>query len=108
MKSVFDFVFKNEGLPRWIVFLNYASLLGIVAWPFVVFGSIFMFDHPKNFNNTALLVLLVDCYPLYLLVLTYFSFRLFRFSKLVSALLPLIPLTGYIYITFQYLLPGIG
>jgi hypothetical protein len=78
MKLLYDYIFKNETLPRWIVLLNYGSLLG------------------------------VDCYPLFLLVLTYLSFKIFRVSKPISAVLPLGPLIGYVYIIFEYLIPGIG
>ena len=106
--KVFNYIFKNQSLPRWIVYLNYASLSAIIVWPLVFFGSIFMFDNPQNLNSTFINFMLINSYPLLLMVLTYISFRIFQFSKLISAVIPTILLFGYFYIIVKYLIPGLG
>ena len=106
--NILNYVFRNKDLPGWIVYLNYASLSGIIVWPLVLFGSIFLFDHPQNLYSTFLTVILIDSYPLPLILLTYLSFRVFHFNRLISATPPLIVLIGYIYTTVQFVIPGLG
>jgi hypothetical protein len=54
------------------------------------------------------MIILIDSYPLYLLLLSYISFKIFHFNRLIAAALPLIVLTGYIYLAVQYLIPGLA
>jgi len=107
-RSFYNFIFQQKNLPSWIVYLNYGSLAGIFAWPFVVFGSIFMFDNPKNINETYLEVFLVDSYPVLLILITFLSFKLFRLSRVVAAILPTAVLIFHAYFIIEFLLPGIG
>src|SRR5258708_609324 len=104
--KIFNYIFKNQSLPRWIVYLNYGCLSGIVVWPLVFFGSIFMFDHPQNLNLTYVYFFLINSYPVLLMLLTYSSFRIFPFSKLISALFPTIALLGYFYIIVKIIQNG--
>jgi hypothetical protein len=95
--KLFDYIFKNEELPLWIRRLNYISLAGVIAWPLVAFGSLFMTDDPNTDTNHVLVwMLLLDAYPLYLLILSYASFKLFRFSPVASAILACIPIACYV------------
>ncbi|MDP4217561.1 MAG: hypothetical protein Q8927_15275 [Bacteroidota bacterium] len=106
--NIFNYIFKNEELPRWIVLLNYACLSGIFIWPIIVFASVFMFDNPSDENKTYVQVILIDSYPLLLMLITFVSFKIFRLSKLISAMLPSIVILAYVYIFFRHVLPGIG
>jgi hypothetical protein len=106
--SILNYIFKNKDLPRWIVFLNYGCLGGIVVWPLVFFGSIFMFDNPRNIHNTYIQVILLDSYPLLLMGLTFLSFKIFQWSRLISMMLPSLVILAYLYLFFTYLLPGMG
>jgi hypothetical protein len=97
--------FLKPKLPSWIIALNYIALIPALVWPIVFFASIFMFDNPKNAGATFLLFLLINSYPLILLANMHFSFMLFNKNKVLSAILPLIPLVAFsylIYFLFQY------
>ncbi len=51
------------------IVLRIISLLPILAWPFVFFGSIFMFDDPNaNLNLRWLLFILINGYPVILIL----------------------------------------
>ena len=106
--NLWNYIFKNQGLPKWIVYLNYASLSAIFVWPLVFFCSIFMFDNPDNVNMTYFGFILINCYPILLILLSYLSFRIFYLSKVVSAVLPTITLLVYIYMGVNYLVPALG
>jgi len=106
LANFFNFIFRNKDLPRWIVNLNYICLAGIIAWPLVLFVSIFLFDHPNNLAQTYLIFILMNCYPLVLIVLTWFSFKTFRFNRILSALFPLVVICGYLFVLFMMLFFG--
>jgi hypothetical protein len=106
--NIFNYIFRNKDLPRWIVFLNYACLSGILVWPLVFFASIFMFDNPSDENKTFSQFILINSYPLLLMLITFVSFKVFHRSKLVSVMLPSMAILSYIYIFIAYVLPGIG
>jgi hypothetical protein len=103
--KIFDYIFKNQSLPQWILNLNYACLSAIIVWPFVFYGSIFMFDNPKNPGLTFIWFILINSYPILLLVFTYISFKTFQYSKVISMLIPTILLLGYTCILLKFFLP---
>jgi len=108
LRSYYNYIFLQKDLPKWIIYLNYGSLLGILPWPLVAFGSIFMFDNPKNINTTYLEVGLIVCYPILLMLITFISFRIFKFSRLIAAFLPISILLFYLFLIIKYLLPRIA
>ena len=56
-----------DGVPWWFILMNVLMLSPILAWPLVYFGSIFMFDNPKNQNIAWLFFILINAYPIYLI-----------------------------------------
>src|SRR5579871_2125267 len=94
--SFFSYIFKNTELPLWLRRLNYISLAGVIAWPLIAFGSLFMFDDPNgNYHTRLIYFVLLNLYPVYLLLLTFLSFKLYRLSPLIAAILPCIPIATY-------------
>ena len=66
-------------MPKWLLRLNYISLAGIIAWPLVCFCSLFMFDDPHiDVHQTTIWFILLNCYPVLLVLLSWLSFRTFR------------------------------
>jgi len=84
--------FKRKDLPLWIRRLNYFALSPILLWPLIFYGTIFLFDNPKNILQTVFLFLAVNSYPLLLGGIVLLSYNLFPRNKFLAALLPLIPI----------------
>jgi hypothetical protein len=91
-------IFNRPDLPWSIRILNYSTLLIVLIWPLIFFGSIFMFDNPKYLFPTFLLFILINSYPFMLIGLIYLSFELFKKRPLISVFIPIILLSGFIYI----------
>ena len=100
----YNYVFKQNELPSWIIYLNLGSLAGILAWPLVFFGSIFMFDNPQDGEPVDLYFTLINCYPFFLMLMTFSSYRLFKVSRIISALLPISSILSYLFL-FVKILP---
>jgi len=100
----FDYIFKNTEPPLWLRRLNYISLAGVIAWPLAAFTSIFLYDNPNSdFPHRRLYFILLNTYPLILLILSFLSFKLSRRSPVLAAILPSIPITAYaIVIGFMF------
>jgi hypothetical protein len=98
LDNFYNYVFKNQDLPNWIVDLNYGSLIGVAACPFVFYGSLFMFDNPKEDEPTFLYFVLLNCYSFFLILITFCSFKLFKVSPIISAILPGAVIVLYIYL----------
>jgi hypothetical protein len=81
-------LFRNEEIPRWFKALNIISLLPILAWPLVFFGSIFIFDHPSSFRNALVVFVLMNSYPVFLIAFVHTSLRLFKTNRSVSIMIP--------------------
>ena len=95
----FDYVFQNTESPQWLRRLNYISLAGILAWPLIAISSLFTFNLPKNdFQWWLIYLILINIYPVYLLVISFLSFKVYRISPVVAAILPSIPLLGYVIV----------
>jgi len=103
LDSFYNYVFKQNELPSWIIYLNLGSLAGILAWPLVFFGSMFMFDNPHDGDDTFLHFILLNCYPLLLILITFCSYKLFKASRIISALLPILPLVFYLFLFIKIL-----
>ncbi len=91
-----NYLFRNKELPLWFRRLNYISLAGACGWPLVFFVSLFMFDDPNaNVNKRTVYWILINCYPIFLLILSLISYKLFRRSPIVAAIFPSIPIACY-------------
>lgn len=84
-------------LPKWFVFVNFCSLLPIALWPAVAFGAVFLFDHPTNILATLGLFMLMISYPLFIVGNMLLSFWLYHRVRVLSIILPFIPLSAFIY-----------
>lgn len=87
----------KHNLPKWFVYLNFCSLLPILVWPAVAFGSVFLFDHPTNMLETIATVILILSYPLFIFGSFFLSFKLYHKIRLLSIALPFIPILAFIY-----------
>lgn len=57
------------------------SLVPVVAWPIIFFGSIFFFDDPSGGSTAYLLFFLVNLYPLVIICISIFGEYLFTRNK---------------------------
>ena len=86
---------KNDSKPFWFKVLLNLSLTPILIWPFVFYGSIFIFDHPSSTANEVLLYLIffgVNSYPLLLIINKRFCNKSFHKRKILSITLLVIPI----------------
>lgn len=90
-------IFNRPDIPWSIKILNYSTLLIILIWPLVFFGSIFMFANPDYLFLTFLLFILINSYPFIIIGLIYLSFKLYKKQPLISASIPVILLVGFLY-----------
>jgi len=78
---------KNENdvdvkrrIPKW--FLIILSLLPILLWPLIFFGSIFIYDDPNvNPTHQNLLFIGINAYPVYLIVNMLLANKLYSKGK---------------------------
>lgn len=98
-------IFSRQNTPGWYAFLNYSTLLPLVFWPFVFLVSIFLFDNPKSFTNTFFFFLLINSYPLPLIALMAFNFRLFHKQKAIAILIPALILSAMLGGLYYVALP---
>lgn len=75
-----------------ITILNIIAALPLVAYPLMLFGTIFLFDNP-NFKPWILIACFTG-YPIIIIALIYFSRR---YDSILLAILALIPLLMMIY-----------
>jgi len=102
LRSFYYYIFQQQNLPTWIVYLNYASLIGIFAWPIVTFMSIFLSDSPSS-NFTGFDYLLIVSYPIGLILVTFVSFKIFKLNKAISASLPIVVVIFYLFLIIKFL-----
>jgi hypothetical protein len=95
-QQMWDFVFLQEQLPRWIIRLNLISLAGIVGAPFVFLFALFNLEYRFLFPCGLALY-----YWIVLFLLSYASYKLFPLNKWIAALLPAIPICWYVYIVIM-------
>ncbi|PWJ29985.1 hypothetical protein BC781_1302 [Sediminitomix flava] len=86
----FEDLFLPDNIPIWFFVFNYLTLISILAWPFILFGSIFIFDNPPNLFVGILFFLLINSYPLIQLGLIVLSFWLYEDYKMIAILIPIL------------------
>ena len=82
------FIIFAEDLDKWFKYLNLLILLPALAWPYVLFILIFLFDNPNSYLETWLIVFSIIFYPIYLLIICILNIKLFRLNKILGAILP--------------------
>jgi hypothetical protein len=105
-KRIYHFVFEQKELPKWIILLNNVSLSGILCWPVMIFGSIFLFDDHSYAGNMYILAILLATYPFLLILITFISYAIFKLSKTISAIFPLAVIGFYLLIIIRFLFPA--
>lgn len=80
-------------------------LLPILLWPFVFFTTIFFFDHPSDLSETYFYFIIVNIYPLYLILIFYLNSKLYRWSNKLAYILPftfvVIMLSSCVYFGYE-------
>jgi hypothetical protein len=93
---LYHYLFHNDHLPNWFVSLNKISLSGMIAWPVIFFVSLFMFDDPNaNMRERTIYWVLLNCYPLALLLMSWLSLKTYRVNPVLAAIFPAIPVLVY-------------
>ena len=92
----------SKKLPKRFKAINCFILLPILLWPLIFFGSIFIFDNPKNMNQAYGLFFLINSYPIFLLILFEANARIYKRLKNVGYIIPvtIIGFLAYGFITF--------
>lgn len=67
---------EKPSMPKWVLIC--LSLTPILLWPFIFFGSIFLFDDPNaNIKLQYLLFYGINAYPLYLVINTLIANKMY-------------------------------
>jgi hypothetical protein len=97
--------FKSDKLPRWFKFLNLSILLPILLWPLIFFTTIFFFDNPSNLIMIFILFIIVNAYPIYLIILVLINAKLYTWNKWLGLILPFVIILslgfGTIYVCYN-------
>ena len=84
--------------PSWFILLLIVSLLPIILWPLIWFGSVFLFDNPKDINDTFLLFFAVNSYPFVLIINAIVGYRIYPKRKKLAVGLLIIPILLFSYL----------
>lgn len=103
MTKIWRQIFSNE-LPIWFRILNSIILLPMLLWPFVFYITVFFFDHPDHSVIALLLFIVVNIYPLYLVLLAYLNTLLFKSNKVLGIILPSAVFILLIYGVIAYII----
>lgn len=80
------------GYPKWFTRINSLSILPIYVWPGFFYFTIFLFDNPET---TVWEFILLNSYPVWLLLLSRLSYLLFKKSVLIATLIPVLITLGW-------------
>lgn len=100
LRSLYNYLFDQRFLPLWILIVNYISLGGIFAWPLV---CIVLYARSGDYHYNFYWLsrnqyVLISIYPLFLIMITLISFKLFRINKVIAAALPIAVILFYFYV----------
>jgi len=91
-------IFRPSNFPLWIKVLNFGSLVGIAFYPFVFIACYARIGDNNFYQPTKSEYLIIFTYPFLLLLVSFFSYKVFRVSKMISGILPLAVILYYIYL----------
>lgn len=95
MSRSFKSLFVVNDISDWFLILCILIVLPILAYPFALYFSIFLFDSPNSGGLEFLYFLLIISYPFVLVANALISFHFYRKSKIIGILILLIPLALY-------------
>ncbi len=104
MPKIINSIFGKNDFPGWIIDLNCISLIGIVMWPIICLVSYARLGDSEFAQLSKLEYLLIIFYPLILIIITALSFKLFNFSKIIAAILPVIVILFYFFRIYRSLI----
>lgn len=87
-------IFSLKGLPNWFVFVNILDLSIILAWPFVAYFAVFMLDAPNPSFGTMATYVLINAYPVFIILNCIISVIMFRKNKAVGIFLAFFPVVA--------------
>lgn len=88
---------KNDK-PGIFVLLSILSFLPILLWPLIFFGTIFIFDNPKDMGEAYFLFFGINAYPLYLIANVILSYKKFETAPTFAYALLLWPIGLFLLI----------
>ena len=97
-KDFYSSIFLPKNFPLWIVLLNYASLFGILFYPMTALANYAVLGDYSFYQPTSLEYLIIFTYPAILLLVTWLSYKIFKLSKIISALLPTMVIIFYCHL----------
>lgn len=97
LRSIFNIdlgkMFYRPDLPLAYRIVNWIALLFTLAWPILLFMTVFLFDSPANERKAMLLLILVLFYPFILIAFTSTAFKVFNRNRSL----------GYAFTLWSYL-----
>ena len=81
----------NPKRPTWFIILLVLGLTPLLLWPFLLLGSVFMYDNPANKFIADILFYIIVALPILLGLNSYLSYRFFFRKKAVSVILSAVP-----------------
>lgn len=107
LMTKFKFISFSKEISKSFKWINWFILLPILLWPLIFFGSVFFFDDPHaNLIFVWILFISVNLYPLFLFGLFELNARLYRKSKTIGYIIPVLVLVGLLYIIGNLFLPS--
>ena len=82
-KTIYSYVLEQKTLPVWIVALNFGSLCGIFIYPFAAIATYARLGDPTFYQPTKIEYLLIYTYPILLMLITFFSYKIFKTNKII-------------------------
>ena len=86
---------KVHKLPKWFYII--ISLLPIILWPAIFYGSVFIYDD-KNADPRILdsIFIALNSYPIYLIVNTIIASKIFNRKRILSIILYTWPIVLFV------------
>jgi hypothetical protein len=91
-------LFTIDDIPDWFLILCILISLPILAYPFALYFSVFLFDSPNSGGLEFVYFLLIISYPFVLVGNALLSFHFYRKSKIIGTAVLLIPLVFYTWL----------
>lgn len=78
-------------IPLWLKLINFINVVPIISWPVILLTSAFFFDAPASKVQAYMAFIVVNSYPVLLILSAVASILLFRKGKVnLSILFPIL------------------